>query len=134
LKICSRRVKSADEAARASSFDQIGAARATLSKENPMAITVIAKLKTKSGSEAQFEQAARKMIETVRAQEPGTTQYVLHRSVKDPTEFVYYEVYQDQASFDAHGKTPHMREFGGAIGALLEGRPQVDVLTEITRK
>ena len=99
-----------------------------------MAITVIAKLKTKSGSEAQFEQAARKMIETVRAQEPGTMQYVLHRSVKDPTEFVYYEVYQDQASLDSHGKTPHMREFGGAIGALLEGRPQIEVLTEVVRK
>ena len=99
-----------------------------------MAITVIAKLKTKAGSEAQFEQAARKMIETVRAQEPGTMQYILHRSVKDPTQFVYYEVYKDQESFDAHGKTTHMREFGGAIGALLEGRPQVDVLTEVTRK
>ncbi len=36
-----------------------------------MAITVIAKLKTKAGSEKQFEEAARKMIETVRSAEPG---------------------------------------------------------------
>jgi quinol monooxygenase YgiN len=99
-----------------------------------MSITVIAKLKTKAGTEKQFEEAARKMIETVRSAEPGTLQYVLHRGAKDPTQFVYYEVYQDQAAFDLHGKTDHMKAFGGAIGALLDGRPQVDVLQEVTRK
>jgi quinol monooxygenase YgiN len=103
-------------------------------KENPMPITVIAKLKTKAGSEKQFEEAARKMIETMRSAEPNTLQYVLHRGVKDPTEYVYYEVYPDQAALDHHGKTDHMKAFGGAIGSLLEGRPQVDILQEVTRK
>ena len=41
-----------------------------------MPITVIAKLKTKPGSEAQFEAAARKMIESMRSAEPNTLQYV----------------------------------------------------------
>jgi quinol monooxygenase YgiN len=99
-----------------------------------MAISVVAKLKVKAGNEGKFEEAARKMINTVRTAEPGTQQYILHKSVKDPTTFVYYEVYQDQASFDAHGKTPHMKEFGGAIGALLDGRPEVEVLNEVVRK
>jgi len=100
-----------------------------------MAITVIAKLKTKPGSEAQFEAAARKMIEAMRAAEPGALQYVLHRGQKDKAnEFVYYEVYSDQAAFDVHGKTDHMKAFGGAIGTLLDGRPQVDILEEVTRK
>jgi quinol monooxygenase YgiN len=99
-----------------------------------MAVTVIAKLKVKAGSEKQFEDAARAMIEKVRSAEPGTQTYILHRSVKEPTTFVYYEVYQDQAAFDAHGKTPHMAEFGGKIGALLDGRPAIDVLGEVTRK
>jgi quinol monooxygenase YgiN len=103
-------------------------------KENPMPITVIAKLKTKAGSEKAFEDAARKMIETMRSAEPNTLQYVLHKGVKDPTEYVYYEVYPDQAALDAHGKTDHMKAFGGAIGALLDGRPQVDILHEVTRK
>jgi quinol monooxygenase YgiN len=99
-----------------------------------MSITVIAKLKTKAGSEKQFEEAARKMIETMRASEPGALQYVLHRAKNNPNEFVYYELYQDQAAFDVHGKTDHMKAFGGSIGALLDGRPQVDILEEITRK
>jgi len=99
-----------------------------------MPITVIAKLKTKAGSEKQFEEAARKMIETMRATEPGALQYVLHRAKSAANEFTYYEVYSDQAAFDLHGKTDHMKAFGGAIGALLDGRPQVDILEEITRK
>jgi quinol monooxygenase YgiN len=99
-----------------------------------MPITVIAKLKTKAGSEKAFEDAARKMIEAMRSAEPNTLQYVLHKGVKDPTEYVYYEVYPDQAALDFHGKTDHMKAFGGAIGALLEGRPQVEILQEVTRK
>jgi quinol monooxygenase YgiN len=100
-----------------------------------MSITVIAKLKVKPGNEAQFEAAARKMIEAMRPAEPGALQYVLHRGQKEhANEFVYYEVYQDQAAFDLHGKTDHMKAFGGAIGALLDGRPQVDILQEVTRK
>ncbi len=98
-----------------------------------MAITVIAKLKAKAGSEAQLEAAFRKMIGHVRT-EPGTLSYVLHRSTQDPTTFVFYETYQDQAAFEFHGKTPHMKEMGGMIGGLLDGRPQIDVLTELDRK
>ena len=99
-----------------------------------MPITVIAKLKVQPGKDADFEAAARQMIATVKESEPGTLTYVLHKNTKDPTEFVYYEVYQDQASFDAHGKTDHMKAFGGKIGSLLAGRPEISILTEVARK
>jgi quinol monooxygenase YgiN len=98
-----------------------------------MPITVVAKIKAKAGSEGQLEEAFRKNIPNVRT-EPGTLRYVLHRSVKDPTTFVFYETYQDQAALEAHGKTPYMKELGAAIGALLDGRPQIEILTEIDRK
>jgi quinol monooxygenase YgiN len=98
-----------------------------------MAITVIAKLKVKAGSESDFEAAARDMIAKV-AGEAGTMSYILHKDVRNPTNFVYYEVYQDQASLDAHGKTDHMKAFGGKIGALLDGRPEITVLSEIAHK
>ena len=88
-----------------------------------MPITLIAKLKVKPGSEAEFEAAGKEMIATVKTAEPGVLAYVLHKNAKDPTEFIYYEVYQDQAAFESHGKTDHMRAFGGKIGALLAGRP-----------
>lgn len=99
-----------------------------------MSVTVIAKLKVKPGSEAAFEAAGKEMIATVSASEPGTLVYVLHKNVKDPTEFTYYEVYQDHAAFDSHGKTEHMKAFGGKIGALLAGRPEIAVLQEVAKK
>jgi quinol monooxygenase YgiN len=105
-----------------------------LKETHTMPITVIAKLKTQPGKEADFEAAAKQMIATVKESEPGTLTYVLHKNTKDPTEFVYYEVYQDQAAFDSHGKTDHMKAFGGKIGSLLSGRPEISILTEVARK
>ena len=98
-----------------------------------MAITVVAKLKAKSGSEQQLEDAFRAMIPKVRG-EAGTQAYVVHRSVQDPTTFVFYEVYQDREALDAHGKSPHMAEMAKTIRPLLDGRPQIDLLTELVRK
>ncbi len=98
-----------------------------------MSITVIAKIKAKQGSEKQLEEAFRAMLSKVRGEE-GTQTYILHRSVQEPTVFVFYEVYKDQAALDAHGKTPHMAELGKALGGQLDGRPQIDILTELDRK
>jgi quinol monooxygenase YgiN len=99
-----------------------------------MPITVIAKLKVQPGKEAEFEAAGKEMIATVKTSEPGTLAYILHKNTKDPTEFTYYEVYQDQAAFESHGKTDHMRAFGGKIGGLLAGRPEIAILSEVARK
>jgi quinol monooxygenase YgiN len=98
-----------------------------------MAIAIVAKLKAKAGSEKQMEEALTSMVGKVR-EEPGCVQYILHKSNQDPLSFVFYEVYQDQAALDAHGKTPHMAEMFGKVGGLLDGRPSVELLTEIARR
>jgi quinol monooxygenase YgiN len=130
LKIAAALAKTAEE-----QQDAAGAGELISSnKEKKMAIAVAAKIKAKAGSEAQVEAAFREMITKVRANEPGTLSYILHRSVQDPTVFYFYETYADQASFDAHGKTAHMKEMGGRIGPHLDGRPEVLVLNELDRK
>jgi quinol monooxygenase YgiN len=103
-------------------------------KENPMSVTLIARIKAKQGSESQLEQAFHDMIKKVRAAEPGCQAYILHKANDDPTQFVWYETYADQAAFDNHRKTEHMKEMGGRIANLLDGRPQVEMLTELDRK
>jgi len=97
-------------------------------------MTVIATLKIKAGSEATFLQAADKMIVHVKANEPGTLTYLLNRSTSDPTEFVFYEIYADAAAFAAHGGSEPMQQFFGALGGLLDGRPEIKMYEEIAGK
>ena len=99
-----------------------------------MPVAIVAKIKAKAGSEAQVEAAFKEMIKQVRANEPNTLQYILHKSVQDPTTFIFYELYTDQAAVDSHGKTAHMKELGGKIGPHLDGRPEVHVLHEVDKK
>lgn len=99
-----------------------------------MPVTLIAKIKAKQGSENDLEAAFHDMIKKVRAAEPGCQAYILHKSNTDATQFVWYETYADQAAFEAHRKTDHMKEMGQRIANLLDGRPQIELLTELDRK
>lgn len=99
-----------------------------------MAVSVVATLKVKEGTEDQFIAAAEKMITHVKANEPGTLTYLLHRSTQDPTTFVFYEVYTDPAAMGAHSGSTAMAELFGAIGGLLDGRPSITVLQEVAGK
>jgi quinol monooxygenase YgiN len=111
-----------------------GAARFTLAKEKAMSFTLIAKIKAKPGSEKALEDAFRDMIKKVRAAEPGCLTYILHKSNDDPTTFVWYETYTDDAAFATHRKTDHMKEMGTRIADLLAEKPELQFLTELDRK
>ena len=92
-------------------------------------IAVVAKLTVQEGKEEEFKAAGAEMVAAVKANEAGRTlQYTLTQSKKAPTEFTFIEAYADQDAMDAHGKTPHMAAFGGKIGALLAGRPEISRL------
>ena len=99
-----------------------------------MSFTLIAKIKAKPGSEKELEDAFRDMIKKVRASEPGCLTYILHKSNEDPTAFVWYENYTDEAAFATHRKTDHMKEMGTRIASLLAEKPQIELLTELDRK
>ncbi len=98
-----------------------------------MSITVVARLKAKQGSEKILEEACRAMVPKVRG-EAGTESYICYRSVPDPTVFLFYEVYKDQAAFEAHGKTPYLAEFMQALRGNLDGHPQIDILGVLEKK
>ena len=95
-------------------------------------IAVIAKLIVQEGKEDEFKAAGAEMVAGVKANEAGRTlQYSLTQNIKASTEFFFLEVYADDDAMAAHGKTPHMAAFGGKIGALLAGRPEITRLTPV---
>ncbi len=89
-------------------------------------IAVVAKLTVQEGKGDEFKAAGAEMVAAVKANEAGRTlQYSLTQSQKAPNEFYFIESYADADAMAEHGKTPHMAAFGGKIGALLAGRPEI---------
>jgi len=89
-------------------------------------LAAIAKLTVREGSEDEFKAAASEMVAAVKANEAGRTlQYTLAQSQKTPSDFYFIELYADGDASAEHGKTAHMAAFGGKIGAMLAGRPEI---------
>ena len=97
-------------------------------------LTVIAKLKVKPDQAEKFEAEANKMIAHVKANEPGTLSYLLHRSTADATTYLFYEVYEDQAAFALHGGSPAMQAFFGAMKGVLDGRPELEMYEAVVAR
>jgi quinol monooxygenase YgiN len=64
-------------------------------------VVVTARFFPAPGREAELEARLLRSVEFVKRVEPTIT-YRLHRSVKEPTVFFYYEIYPSQAAFDRH--------------------------------
>lgn len=90
-----------------------------------MAVGIVATIKIQGGKNAEFEAAATEMMGLVKANEPGNSLYQFCKSKTDASTYVVMEIYADQGALEAHGKSAHYKAFGGKIGGLLAGRPDV---------
>ena len=94
-------------------------------------IAVVATLKVKPGSEAEFEAAFAEMTAGVRAHEPGNTLYQLARSRTEPGTYKVLELYADQAAVEAHRASDHFRAGGRKLRDILAEPPQVEVFETV---
>jgi autoinducer 2-degrading protein len=51
--------------------------------------------------------------------EPGCLRFDVLQDNTDPNHFYYYEVYQDEAAFQAHGQAPHYARWRAAAAEVL---------------
>ena len=42
-------------------------------------------------------------------QEPGMKLFLVHRSLQNPAQFLFYELFEDESAFEAHQQTPHFK-------------------------
>lgn len=91
---------------------------------------VIAKLKVQEGKEAELEKAVLDILPKVKTEE-GTLVYNFHRSISDPTVYVFYERYVDQEALNVHSATPHFKELFAVLGGLLAAPPEIELFTEL---
>jgi quinol monooxygenase YgiN len=83
-------------------------------------VTILARLTMLEGKEDEALEHCRKMAGAVEANEPNATAYVCHRSLDNPLEILFFEVYTDGDTLKAHGETAHMGEFRSRLPELFD--------------
>jgi quinol monooxygenase YgiN len=82
--------------------------------------TIVARFKILAGKETEAEEAMKKQAAAVEAGEAGALAYIFNRNQKDPGEITVFEVYADDAAFQAHTGTEHMGAFRAHFGTLFD--------------
>jgi quinol monooxygenase YgiN len=97
-------------------------------------VMVIAKLRAAKGKGDALAALLVEQADAVRKAEPGCMVYRPHRSTGDPDVFMFYEVYRDDAAFEAHRNAPHLAAFRQRREreGLVEGPVDVQVLHALT--
>ena len=54
-------------------------------------------------------------------QEPGMKLFLVHRALENPSQFLFYELFEDAAAFEAHQQTAHFKAL-----ILGEGLPRLN--------
>jgi len=78
----------------------------------------------------EFETEASNLVAIVNAAEPACKLYALYQAAAANT-CVILERYVDQAALDYHRSTDHDKEAGAKIGRYVEGKVDVQILTEV---
>lgn len=96
-------------------------------------ISLIAKLTAADGKSTDLEAAIHAVIAAA-DEEAGLEVYSAHAVNDEPGAYYFFEVYRDGDALAAHGKGDGMREAMGAFAGLLEGRPEIIMMTPLGAK
>jgi quinol monooxygenase YgiN len=79
-------------------------------------------LKIKADCVDKFMTEALKNGKAARETEPGCKQFDIVVDPSDPTKAMLYEIYADEAAFEAHQQTPHFKHYLATALQYLESR------------
>jgi quinol monooxygenase YgiN len=85
-------------------------------------------VKVKPGREADFERLEREFSRLEHAQQPGTLVYDVLRRRDDPSCYVIYVRFGDEAAYKAHQATAHYRALVPQVIETLEEQLDIQVL------
>lgn len=92
-------------------------------------LAFVASLSVKEELVEDFKAAMTEVMPKVR-EEPGNHMYIGHQSPEDPTRFVFYEQYEDQAAIEAHRE--NLAALGMDLHAMLTEPPAIEFLNLLT--
>jgi quinol monooxygenase YgiN len=82
--------------------------------------TLYAEFTAKQGSEARVAELVLELTALVR-QEPGNVSFAPYTEEAHPNRFFVFEVYRDEAAFQAHIAADYGARFNAALADLIEG-------------
>jgi quinol monooxygenase YgiN len=91
---------------------------------------IVAEFEVKPDKLEQFLELARTDAAHSVEREPGCRQFDVTLDREQPNRVLLYEIYDDEAAFDAHLETPHLAAFRADIESLIVSR-QVRRLTRV---
>jgi quinol monooxygenase YgiN len=92
-------------------------------------IAVVAISIAKPGFEEQLREALEGIVTPSRA-EQGALQYDLHRDLREPRRFVFYERWESEEALAAHAQSAHIAAYRKAIAEWVE-HSEIRVLRKI---
>jgi quinol monooxygenase YgiN len=88
------------------------------------AYSVVAQVRAKAGKEDMLRAATLPLIAKVRS-DPKNLVYFLQEDRAKPGHFIFYEVFANQADFDAHNAMPYVQEWFAKLPELADGGVEV---------
>jgi quinol monooxygenase YgiN len=88
------------------------------------AYSVVAEVRAKPGKEAELRAVTLPLIALVRS-DPKNLVYFLQEDRESPGHFIFYEVFANQADFEAHNAMPYVRDWFAKIRDLADGGVKV---------
>ena len=86
---------------------------------------LIVQLKVKPDAVDKFMTLALENAKATRETEPGCRQFDVLVEPQDPTKVAFYEIYDDEAAFEAHQQTPHFKKYIANALQYLEARTRL---------
>jgi quinol monooxygenase YgiN len=88
------------------------------------AYAIVAEVRAKPGKEAELRATTLPLVALVRS-DPHNLVYFLQEDREAPGHFIFYEVFANQADFDAHNATPYVKQWFAKLPDLADGGVKV---------
>ena len=85
-------------------------------------LLVVAQWEAKEGQENRVAEILRDFLPEAQG-EPGVKLFLISRAKENPAQFLFYELFRDEAAFKAHQEAPHFKTYiAGQALPLLKKR------------
>jgi quinol monooxygenase YgiN len=88
------------------------------------AVSIVAEVRAKPGKEAELREITLPLVQLVRS-DPKNLVYFLQENRETPGHFIFYEIFANQADFEAHNAMPYVQEWFAKLPALADGGVKV---------